>query len=252
MPVSAASHRPIPWLACAGLVGQGEDVELQLVGKPPQDLAPFRTLLGDRFVATGYVAHADSVRLVAGAAVLVNFLDVHRSASWLLSTKMFEYLACGRPVVVANPSRSDRLLLRRVSGVRVLWQPGVEELKEALGAALREPARADPAGVERFHSEFNWTDHARQLAGELDELVSFPPAEVSRPAPGAPAASMVIPTRNRKDLLGRMIRSALAQTVPVEVIVMDDGSTDGTQEMVRREFPQVRYYELGKAKGPAF
>ena len=63
---------------------------------------------------------------------------------------------------------------------------------------------------------------------------------------------MVIPTRNRKDLLGRMIRSALAQTVPVEEIVMDDGSTDGTPEMVRREFPQVRFYELCRAQGPSF
>ena len=165
--------------AIACLVAQGEDVELRFVGKPPHDLAPFRTLLGDRFVATGYVPHADSVRLVAGAAVLVNFLNAHRSASWLLSTKLFEYLASDRPVVLVNPSRSDRLLLRRVSGVRVVWQPSVEELKEALLAALQEPDRADPAGVERFRSEFNWAGRAHQLAGWLDELVSIPPERSS-------------------------------------------------------------------------
>lgn len=52
--------------------------------------------------------------------------------------------------------------------------------------------------------------------------------------------TVVITTKNRKEDLANAIRSALAQDVPVEVLVIDDGSTDGTLEMVRREFPTVR------------
>ncbi len=48
------------------------------------------------------------------------------------------------------------------------------------------------------------------------------------------------------------IRSALAQSVPVEVLVLDDGSTDGTPEMVAKEFPQVRYYRYEGPNGPSF
>ena len=55
-------------------------------------------------------------------------------------------------------------------------------------------------------------------------------------------ATVMIATKNRRDDLKRAIRSCLKQTVPPEVIVLDDGSTDDTPEMVRREFPGVRYY----------
>lgn len=67
-----------------------------------------------------------------------------------------------------------------------------------------------------------------------------------------PVATVVIPTFNRKDYLREAIRSSLAQSVPVEVIVIDDGSTDGTAEMMAREFTHVHYKCLKGPNGPAF
>ena len=68
-----------------------------------------------------------------------------------------------------------------------------------------------------------------------------------------PAASVVIPTRERRDILRENLLAIGRQTVPVEIVVVDDGSTDGTPEMMRSEFPQVRYLHLdGKPHGPAF
>jgi glycosyltransferase involved in cell wall biosynthesis len=49
-----------------------------------------------------------------------------------------------------------------------------------------------------------------------------------------PLVSLVIPTYQRVALLEETLRSALAQTWnPLEILVQDDGSTDGTEAMVR-------------------
>jgi glycosyltransferase involved in cell wall biosynthesis len=55
-----------------------------------------------------------------------------------------------------------------------------------------------------------------------------------------PQATVVITTKNRKDELRTAVASCLRQSVPVETIVIDDGSTDGTSDLVRSEFPSVR------------
>lgn len=55
-----------------------------------------------------------------------------------------------------------------------------------------------------------------------------------------PLATVVIATRNRRDELRTAIASVLAQTVPIEILVIDDGSCDGSPEMVNLEFPSVR------------
>lgn len=55
-------------------------------------------------------------------------------------------------------------------------------------------------------------------------------------------ASVIIPTYNRAAVLRRALESVFAQTRRADqVIVVDDGSTDGTEELVRRHFPEVDY-----------
>ncbi|NEQ42101.1 MAG: glycosyltransferase family 2 protein [Leptolyngbya sp. SIOISBB] len=54
--------------------------------------------------------------------------------------------------------------------------------------------------------------------------------------------SIVITTYNRLPLLKRAINSALNQTVPCEVVVVDDASDDGTEAYVRSLGDQVTYH----------
>ena len=64
--------------------------------------------------------------------------------------------------------------------------------------------------------------------------------------PTPPTVSVIIPTYNRKDLLHETLNSLAQQTYPkdhFEIIVVDDGSTDGTAAMSREAFPfALRYF----------
>ena len=66
-----------------------------------------------------------------------------------------------------------------------------------------------------------------------------------------PAASIFITTRNRREELENAVASALAQLVEggLEVIVVDDGSTDGTSEMITAKFPAVKLHRFEKSRG---
>jgi len=63
------------------------------------------------------------------------------------------------------------------------------------------------------------------------------------------SATVVITTRNRKEELHVALRSAFAQTVQPEVLVIDDGSTDGTADMMRAEFPEAVLHRCEESRG---
>jgi glycosyltransferase involved in cell wall biosynthesis len=69
---------------------------------------------------------------------------------------------------------------------------------------------------------------------------------------GGPKATIVLTTHDRRDLLRKAIEAARRQTVPVEIMVMDDNSTDGTAEMMERDFPDISYHRTNRTKGPCF
>ena len=53
---------------------------------------------------------------------------------------------------------------------------------------------------------------------------------------------IVIPTYNRAALIERALASVAAQTLPpAEIIVVDDGSTDATAQVIQTKFPEVKY-----------
>ena len=69
--------------------------------------------------------------------------------------------------------------------------------------------------------------------------------------PTLPLVSVVVPTFNRADVLPRTLQSVLGQTLSeIELIVVDDGSTDNTAEVVAKiNDPRLRFVPLGQNRG---
>ena len=66
-----------------------------------------------------------------------------------------------------------------------------------------------------------------------------------------PFFSVVISTYNRRQVVTRCVESCLRQTFPsFEVVVVDDGSTDGTREALEaRDDPKIRVVAHGENRG---
>ncbi len=112
-----------------------------------------------------------------------------------------------------------------------------------MAALSRAVVRAGAAGaaVASLHAAVN----AR--------LLRVPPA---RPAPVAEPVSVLLPVRDEAHRVGPCLRSVLDQRLlpDLEVLVLDDGSTDGTAEVVRRVGagdPRLRLH-TGRALPPGW
>jgi GT2 family glycosyltransferase/glycosyltransferase involved in cell wall biosynthesis len=158
--------------------------------------------------------------------------------------------------LVPMTSGLDTRLLTIANGP--MWaEPDRGSLERQLRAVHENPAAARAIGEaarQEVASQFTWDRSARALlsiVGRIREAGIGQSPAVSAPPPGVAAArspywlgvrvSVVIPTFNRREKLLRCLSALERQSVlpqEFEVIVIDDGSTEGTAEAVRaRAFP---------------
>ena len=156
--------------AVSSLAKSSTDIELRLVGRPTAVHDRLRDMLGDRLVVTGLIPHDQALRQIAGADVLVCPLSAARSRNLLLSSKLFEYLATGKPTIVINPTLPDRQFLRRVPFARVLDHPSVDGVAAAIRESLESHHESQSGVIDRFRQAYNRREQVRRLAGWLDGL----------------------------------------------------------------------------------
>lgn len=65
--------------------------------------------------------------------------------------------------------------------------------------------------------------------------------------------SIVIPTHNRREKLTSLIKSINSiKSYPDEIIVVDDASTDDSEEYIHERFPKIYYLKMEREKWPGF
>jgi dolichol-phosphate mannosyltransferase len=66
-----------------------------------------------------------------------------------------------------------------------------------------------------------------------------------------PDSLIIIPTYNEKENIEKMIRKVFSLTIPFHILIVDDGSPDGTAEIVKnlqKDFPERLFIEERKGK----
>jgi glycosyltransferase involved in cell wall biosynthesis len=154
------------------LIEAGENLELRLVGNLPSRLNEIKQDLSDRLIAIERIPHAQVMPEVAGADLLVCIASLQRAPMMGLSTKVLEAVATGNPVILINPKPPDRQFVRDLEGVKMIDDPTVEELVEALRWALSPASKPPAEQLTRIRRSYNRRAQAAQLAKHLDRLVN--------------------------------------------------------------------------------
>ncbi len=176
----------------------------------------------------------DSYRVPVGEALKRLRADIDGNGEEL--TRRIE--ACLRACGPSLPQRA-------AEGNRYLWGEGrrfVRKVRKSFGAGNRLYGKQVLYGIGR----------AKQVLSS-DSANAFLIRQTAPPPPRRPSVSVVIPTYNRETTLKRAVGSVLAQTFPdLELLVIDDGSTDDTASLMRKiADPRVRYMPQDVNRGVA-
>ncbi|HEV8308092.1 MAG TPA: glycosyltransferase [Methylomirabilota bacterium] len=151
-----------------------------------------------------------------------------------------------------------------------LWaEPDRADLARQLRAVFEDPAAARAVGEQGRRDvidRFSWEESARRLVRIVDRLKADQPAPARGLAGDVPASheetspywlgcrvSVLIPSYNRKEILLECLRALEKQSIlpqEFEVVVVDDGSTDGTEAALAAEtFPFRLTYQCQTNQG---
>jgi O-antigen biosynthesis protein len=172
-----------------------------------------------------------------------------------LPLSVLEAMAVGLPVIATRVSGTPEAVLHELTGLLIPPADAVA-VSQAVKDLLADPElrrRMGRQGRLLVLHHFHKKHLVKQITDFYDQLIdaSRKQATISLSLGArAPKASIIILTWNKKDLLHEcldgVIRAVAEEGGDHEIIVVDNGSTDGTQDYVRSHYRQVRLIELDK------
>lgn len=166
--MNASRDVPQVWQALAELCMRDaffrERLRIRFVGPVDQGVLASLAAAGlqDRVERLGSVGHDRAMREMQRARVLLLSVNDTPNAKGVLTSKVFEYLAVGRPILAVGPSDGD--VARVLDGHLLVERQGPGPDLSALRALFDAPAR--PAGAT---GPFTRPEGARRMAALLAE-----------------------------------------------------------------------------------
>ena len=223
---------------------------LVLVGAEPSTEQPIREQLSRLLPADRYriIPQQPKEAIHPYLALADVLVSPRKATSSNLPLKILEYLAAGKPIVATAIHAHKAILTNELA---VLAEPTSEALAAAVIGILQDAgtvARLETATRRYAERYLRWIrfvqfigelHQAAQRAHDRRRLGLLHEAAVGCRAHQDPAelVSVIIPARNTGPFISRVVSAVLAQQTSakaMEVIIIDDGSTDNTAELARR------------------
>jgi glycosyltransferase involved in cell wall biosynthesis len=153
----------VPGLRCT-VVGGGDRLEelKSIVAK--RGLAPY-------FTFTGMVGHDRLPEILKAADVLIAPFEDLNGIRYQSNVKVFEYMACGKPVVASRVGELDRVLS---GGAGLIVRPGdPEALANAIAAINADKAAAEAMGAKaraKVMDEYDWRVLGKRFKERIDNI----------------------------------------------------------------------------------
>jgi glycosyltransferase involved in cell wall biosynthesis len=157
------------------------DSQIQLVLAGSGDISGLAALarsLGvqDRVNLVGPYRHADLIRLYSEVDIGVLAYPVDDSWGYTIPNKLFDYLACGKPVIVSSNQPFRRVVEEAKAGLVL-----ADNSPEKIAAGMLRMLRLDlqpmvNGGLEAARTRLHWARDAETLVGFLSRFVPIPGA----------------------------------------------------------------------------
>lgn len=154
--------------------------------------------------------------------------------------RRLHHIAGDRPVMISEFGLDSRRNGTGKQATTLAW--AIRAAREEGAAGMTVYAWSDRwwnAGMEISDWDFGLIDRAGREKPALDAVATALRQERESPA-AADSISVIVCTRNGNSRIAACLRALENQTLAAhEIIVVDDGSTDGTADLVERKFPGV-------------
>ena len=152
----------------------GKHLKISCIGKTDVEIikAIEKNGLKEYLELTQYVPHKDIPQLQQKAAVLLLCLNRIENASYIITGKVFEYLASGRPILAICPEESDvAKIIKETDAGEVVPFADKKRLSESINLMFEKHTKGMLMASNKNFEQYSRYELTRSLSKLLDNII---------------------------------------------------------------------------------